>query len=163
MASTCRLGAILAADVAGYSRLMGADVDGTHERLVAHFRQLIDPKMKEHQGRIVKNTGNGVLAEFPSVVDGCATPPKCSAGYSTASRWSPTSGGSGSGSASISASMPGLFSNGRVLAPSSPDGARVRKLGIERLHDVTRTRSPDSVPMSSLIICVIWRGPASLR
>src|SRR5271169_572483 len=69
MASTRRLAAILAADVAGYSRLMGADEVGTHERLRAHFRQLIDPKIKEHQGRIVKNTGDGVLAEFASVVD----------------------------------------------------------------------------------------------
>jgi adenylate cyclase len=63
------LAAILAADVAGYSRLMGADEEGTHERLKAHLRQLIDPKIKEHRGRIVKNTGDGMLAEFSSVVD----------------------------------------------------------------------------------------------
>jgi len=69
MASTRRLTAILAADVAGYSRLMGLDEEGTHERLRAHLRELIDPKIKEHQGRIVKNTGDGMLAEFPSVVD----------------------------------------------------------------------------------------------
>src|SRR5689334_12023370 len=64
-----RLAAILAADVAGYSRLMGADEEGTHERLKAHFRQLIDPKIKEHRGRIVKNTGDGMLTEFSSVVE----------------------------------------------------------------------------------------------
>jgi adenylate cyclase len=69
MASTRRLAAILAADVAGYSRLMGADEEGTHERLKAHFRDLIDPKIAEHRGRTVKNTGDGLLAEFPSVVD----------------------------------------------------------------------------------------------
>ena len=69
MASTRRLAAILAADVAGYSRLMGADEEGTHERLKAHLRQLIDPKITEHQGRIVKTTGDGMLVEFPSVVD----------------------------------------------------------------------------------------------
>ena len=69
MASTRRLTAIVAADVAGYSRLMGADEEGTHERLKAHFRQLIDPKIKEHQGRTVKNTGDGMLVEFASVVD----------------------------------------------------------------------------------------------
>src|SRR5712671_3778812 len=69
MASTRRLAAILAADVAGYSRLMGADEEGTHERLKAHFRQLIDPKIEEHRGHIVKNTGDGMLAEFASVVD----------------------------------------------------------------------------------------------
>jgi TolB-like protein/class 3 adenylate cyclase len=64
-----RLAAILAADVAGYSRLMGADEEGTHERLKAHLRELIDPKIKEHRGRTVKNTGDGLLAEFPSVVE----------------------------------------------------------------------------------------------
>ena len=69
MASTRRLAAILAADVASYSRLMGADEEGTHARLRAHLRELVDPKIKEHRGRIVKNTGDGLLAEFPSVVD----------------------------------------------------------------------------------------------
>ena len=69
MASTRRLAAILAADVAGYSRLMGADEQGTLERLKVHRRQLIDPKIREHHGRIVKTTGDGLLAEFPSVVD----------------------------------------------------------------------------------------------
>ena len=69
MASTRHLAAILATDVAGYSRLMGADEEGTLERLKAHRRQLIDPKIAEHGGRIVKTTGDGLLAEFPSVVD----------------------------------------------------------------------------------------------
>jgi adenylate cyclase len=69
MASTRRLAAILAADVAGYSRLMGADEEGTHERLKAHRRELVDPKISEHSGRIVKTTGDGMLAEFASVVD----------------------------------------------------------------------------------------------
>ena len=58
-----------AADVAGYSRLIGADEEGTHERLTAHFRELVDSKIKEHRGRTVKNTGDGMLAEFPSIVD----------------------------------------------------------------------------------------------
>ena len=69
MASTRRLAAILAADVAGYSRLMGADEEGTHERLQAHLRELVNPKIAEYRGRIVKNTGDGFLAEFQSVVD----------------------------------------------------------------------------------------------
>src|SRR5262244_327204 len=64
-----RLAAVLVADVAGYSRLMGVDEEGTHARLRAHFRELIDPKIKEHRGRVVKNTGDGLLAEFASVVD----------------------------------------------------------------------------------------------
>src|SRR5215813_14197518 len=69
MVSTRRLAAILAADVAGYSRLMGVDEEGTHERLQAHLRELINPKIVEHRGRIVKNTGDGFLGEFASVVD----------------------------------------------------------------------------------------------
>src|SRR6516165_6714012 len=68
MASTRRLAAILAADVAGYSRLMGSDEEGTHERLKAHLGELVDPKIAEYHRRIVKNTGDGMLAEFPSVV-----------------------------------------------------------------------------------------------
>src|SRR3984893_1909449 len=67
--ATRRLAAILAADVVGYSRLMGADEEGTHERFKTHLRQLVDPKIKEHRGRIVKNTGDGMLVEFQSVVD----------------------------------------------------------------------------------------------
>src|SRR5437588_9684167 len=64
-----RLTAILAADVAGYSRLMGTDEEGTHERLRAHLGEVVNPKIAEHRGRIVKNTGDGFLAEFASVVD----------------------------------------------------------------------------------------------
>ena len=64
-----RLTAILAADVAGYSRLMGADEEGTHERVQAHLGELVNPKIEEHRGRIVKNTGDGFLAAFPSVID----------------------------------------------------------------------------------------------
>jgi TolB-like protein len=64
-----RLTAIFAADVAGYSRLTGLDEEGTHVRLKEHLRALIDPKIAAHRGHIVKNTGDGLLAEFKSVVD----------------------------------------------------------------------------------------------
>ncbi|HEV2549912.1 MAG TPA: adenylate/guanylate cyclase domain-containing protein [Stellaceae bacterium] len=64
-----RLAAILAADVAGYSRLMGADEEGTIARLKALRRELIDPTIASHGGRIVKTTGDGILIEFVSVVD----------------------------------------------------------------------------------------------
>ena len=63
-----RLAAIFTADVAGYSRLVGADEEGTIDRLSAHRRELIEPKIAEHQGRLVKTTGDGVLAEFASPV-----------------------------------------------------------------------------------------------
>ena len=69
MTAARRLAAILAADVAGYSRLMGRDEEGTHERLKAHLQELVNPKIGEHRGRIVKNTGDGFLVEFASVVD----------------------------------------------------------------------------------------------
>jgi TolB-like protein/class 3 adenylate cyclase len=69
MASTRRLAAILAADAVGYSRLMRADEEGTHERFMAHRRDLLDPKIEQHHGRIVKFTGDGFLAEFASVVE----------------------------------------------------------------------------------------------
>src|ERR1700680_3237888 len=64
-----KLAAILAADVAGYSRLMGADEESTLARLKACRGELMDPKIAEHRGRIVKTTGDGILIEFPSVVD----------------------------------------------------------------------------------------------
>ena len=64
-----RLAAILAADVAGYSRLMGVDEEGTLAALKAYRRQLIDPKITEHHGRMVKTTGDGALVEFASAVD----------------------------------------------------------------------------------------------
>jgi TolB-like protein/class 3 adenylate cyclase len=72
---TRRLAAILAADVAGYSRLIGADEEGTLNRLKSIRAELIDPKITEHRGRIVKTTGDGFLVEFSSVVDAlrCAT------------------------------------------------------------------------------------------
>jgi TolB-like protein/class 3 adenylate cyclase/tetratricopeptide (TPR) repeat protein len=75
MTATRRLAAILAADVAGYSRLIGEDEEGTLNRLRSIRAELIDPKIAEHRGRIVKTTGDGLLVEFGSVVDAlrCAT------------------------------------------------------------------------------------------
>ncbi len=63
-----RLTTILAADVAGYSRLTGLDEEGTHARLQDHLRSLVDPKIAEHRGRVVKNTGDGLLAELVDAV-----------------------------------------------------------------------------------------------
>jgi adenylate cyclase len=64
-----RLAAVLAADVVGYSRLMGVDEAGTHARLKALRQDLIEPKIAEHRGRVVKRTGDGALVEFASAVD----------------------------------------------------------------------------------------------
>jgi adenylate cyclase len=68
-APTRRLAAILAADVVGFSRMMGADEEGTLARLKALRAELLDPAIAAHRGRIFKTTGDGLLAEFPSVVD----------------------------------------------------------------------------------------------
>jgi len=67
-----RLAAVLAADVVGYTRLMGRDEAGTHARLKAIRRELVDPAVKKHCGRVVKSTGDGVLVEFPSAVEAAA-------------------------------------------------------------------------------------------
>ena len=64
-----RLAAIFAGDIAGYSRLMGADEEGTLSRLNAHRREFLEPKVADHRGRIVKRTGDGILIEFASAVD----------------------------------------------------------------------------------------------
>jgi class 3 adenylate cyclase len=75
MTATRRLAAILAADVAGYSRLIGADEEGTLDRLRSIRADVIDPQIIENRGRIVKTTGDGMLVEFSSVIDAlrCAT------------------------------------------------------------------------------------------
>jgi adenylate cyclase len=74
-----RLAAIFAGDVACYSRLMGADEEGTLSRLNAHRREMLEPKIAEHRGRIVKRTGDGILIEFASAVDAtrCAVEIQC--------------------------------------------------------------------------------------
>ena len=79
MATSRRLAAILAADAVGYSRLMRADEEGTHERFKTHRRELVDPKIREHHGRIVKYTGDGMLVEFSSIVEAvsCAVEVQC--------------------------------------------------------------------------------------
>src|SRR3954464_7895323 len=79
MASPRRLAAILLADLAGYSRLMQADEQRVHDCLMAHRRELVDPKIREHYGRVVKYTGDGFLAEFPSVIEAvlCAVEVQC--------------------------------------------------------------------------------------
>jgi len=93
-----RLTAILAGDVAGYSRLMGADEEGTLKRLNAHRREFLDPKIAEHRGRIVKRTGDGVLIEFASAVDAARCAAEIQRGASAMNPWHLT-GGSSSASA----------------------------------------------------------------
>ena len=103
MSQTRRLAAILAADVAGYSRLTGADEEGTLAALKAIRGELGDPKIKEHRGRIVKTTGDGLLVEFGSVVDAVRCASKCNWGWPSATPTSRTRSGSLSASGSTSA------------------------------------------------------------
>jgi class 3 adenylate cyclase len=72
-----KLAAILAADIVGHSRLIGADDEGTLARLKTHRRELIDPKIVGHRGRIVKTVGYGMLVEFGSVVDALRCASEC--------------------------------------------------------------------------------------
>ncbi len=98
-----RLAAILAADVVGYSRLMERDEQGTLERLQAHRRELIDPLLADHRGRIVKLMGDGALCEFASVVDAVACAVAIRRGWPGGSWTCPKPSASSSASASTSA------------------------------------------------------------
>jgi class 3 adenylate cyclase len=73
-----RLTAILAADVAGYSRLMSADEEGTHDRLKAHLREMVNPKIAEHRGRIVKTLATASLPSSRAWLTPCAARLRCS-------------------------------------------------------------------------------------
>ena len=96
-----RLAAIFAGDVAGYSRLMGKDETGTLARLRALRRELTDPKFAEHKGRIVKTTGDGLLVEFPSVVEAVASAVAIQRGMSERNAEIPTDSASSFALASI--------------------------------------------------------------
>ena len=103
MAETRKLAAILAADVAGYSKLAAADEERTLARLRALRSDLIDPTIALHHGRVVKRTGDGVLIEFRSVVDAVRCAIEMQNGWSSAMPGFRPSAASSSASASISA------------------------------------------------------------
>ena len=98
-----RLAAILAADVVGYSRLMGADEEGTLAALRSIRRELSDPKIAEHHGRIVKTTGDGLLAEFQASSTRYGAPWRCKGRWPSALPAYRPTGASNSASGSISA------------------------------------------------------------
>ena len=122
-----RLAAILAADVVGYSRLMGADEVGTLAALKAHRKALIDPKIEEHHGRIVKTTGDGMLVEFASVVDAVHCAMEVNRGIVERNAEVPheSASSSGSGSMSVTSSLmkptsTGMASMSRPVWKASP-------------------------------------------
>ena len=98
-----RLAAILAADVAGYSRLMGTNEEGTLERLKSHLAEVVAPKIREHRGRIVKTPAAACWRNLPASWTRYAAPTRCSAACATASPKCPTNSESGFALASISA------------------------------------------------------------
>jgi len=103
MTATRRLAAILAADVAGYSRLIGADEGGTLQRLRAIRDELVDPTIAAHHGRLVKTTGDGLLVEYSSVVDALRSATEIQAGMAERNAPVPQTSASSSGSGSTSA------------------------------------------------------------
>ena len=139
-----KLAAILAADVTGYSRLMGADEEGTLERLKVHRRQLIDPMIAEHHGRIVKTTGDGLLVEFASIVDAVLRRRGATRNDRPRSCGRPTSSGSASASASISGDVIAeggdIFGDGvnvaaRLEALAEPGGICVSRVVRDQIRD----------------------------
>ena len=119
-----RLAAILAADVVGYSRLMGQDEAGLLARLRAHRRELIDPKIAEHRGRIVKTTGDGMLVEFPSVVEAVACAIAVQRAMAEHNGNARGSAGSYSASGSISATSLSMTTISTATASTLPLGWR---------------------------------------
>ncbi len=115
-----RLAAILAADVAGYSRLMGADEEGTLARLKALRAELIDPTIAAHNGRIVKTTGDGLLVEFASVVDAMRCATEWQAAMADARRRPASNGASGS----ISATSSSTRATSTATGSTSPRGSK---------------------------------------
>ena len=100
-----KLAAIIAADVVGYSRLMGVDEAETLAALKIHRRELIDPKIAEHQGRIVKTTGDGLLIEFPSVIEAVQCAVEVQSAMQDRNKHVPATRASSSASASISGTL----------------------------------------------------------
>ena len=119
-----RLTAILAADVVAYSRLMGADEEGTLERLKSIRHQLFDPKIKAHRGRIVKTTGDGILAEFPSVLDAVRCAVELQRAMVDRNAESPRTSGSSSASGSILATLSSTATTSTATASTSRRGWR---------------------------------------
>jgi class 3 adenylate cyclase len=103
MSQTRRFAAILATDVVGYSRLIGADEKGTLERLKALHRALLDPKIVEHHGRFVKTTGDGMLVELRASSMRAAARSRCSTRCPSETMASRRTTASNCASASISA------------------------------------------------------------
>jgi hypothetical protein len=141
-----RLAAILAADFAGYSRLIGADEEGTLARLKTHRRDLIDPKIDEHRGRIVKTTGDGLLVEFASVVDPLCRATEVQAATVSATPPLQPTVGSSSGSASMWMTSSSRMGTSLAMAPtSSPASKAWRSRAASACRRVCRRMPPASI------------------
>jgi class 3 adenylate cyclase len=119
-----RLAAIFAGDIAGYSRLMGVDEEGTLRQLKAHRKELVDPKITEHRGRIVKTTGDGMLVEFFSVVDAVRCDVDIQRGMADATRRYQSRSASNSALASISATSLSMATTYSAMASTWRRGCK---------------------------------------
>ena len=119
-----RLAAILAADVAGYSRLMGTDEEGTVRRLKAMRAGLIDPTISEHHGRIVHTTGDGLLVEFHSVVDAMRCAIEWQSGMTQRNAGDPADPASIGALGSISATSSSTMTTFTATGSTSPRGSK---------------------------------------
>jgi len=119
-----RLAAILASDVVGYTRLMGEDEEGTLAALKTVLRELIDPKVREHCGRIVKTTGDGLLLVFASVVDAVRCAVEMQRDVASATLTFPLNGVSNSASASISAILSSTRGTFTATGSTSPPASK---------------------------------------
>ena len=119
-----RLAAILAADVAGYSRLMGRDEEGTLAAPQGLPRELIDPKIAEHRGRMVKTTGDGALVEFASAVDAVRCAMEIQRAMAERNAEFPKIAGSSSASASMSVTSLSTRAISMAMASTSPPAWR---------------------------------------
>jgi len=119
-----RLAAILAADVAGYSRLIEADEEGTLGRLKALRAEIIDPLITSHHGRIVKTTGDGLLVEFASVVDALRCAVEMQAALAQSNAPTPRTTASSSASVSMWVTLSSTMGTSLVTASTSPPGSK---------------------------------------
>jgi class 3 adenylate cyclase len=119
-----RLAAIVSADVVGYSLLMGRNDSATLAGLKAHRQELIDPKIAEYAGRIVKTTGDGLLLEFPSVVDAVRCAVDVQRGMAERNAGVPPNSGSNFASASMLATSSSTVTTSTATASTLPRGCR---------------------------------------
>jgi len=151
---------------------MGVDEEGTHERLRGHLRELIEPKIAEHRGRVVKNTGDGFLAEFPSVVDAVRCAVEVQRGLSERNAGIPPEKRIefrvGINLGDVIAEEHDIFGDGvnvaaRLKALADPGGICVSRVVRDQVRDRLNYRSRTSRGQCVCIPCALKASPAYQR